>query len=371
MTASIDSDLIAASAGHEPGAAPRRRNLHGIDLILRRLVGAVGVVLAVLTVSFVVTRVLAPDPVNLFLGQSGNGFVNAEAEAVEKAKVAKALGLDTSLPNQYVHFLNDLVHGDLGQSFQTGRPVTTELSSRLPATLEMAFFALLIGVSIGILAGVVAAVRRDGLFDRATRFVAVGGMALPQFWIGLMLLWIFSTTLHWAPGPIGRLPAGMAPPSHITGSYVFDGLLTGQFSTARAAAAQLVLPVLTLAIGLAAPLFKVVRTSMLEAISADYVRTATALGFGSRRVYLSYALKNALLPVATVLAGIVAFTIAGSVLVEGVFGWPGVGNYALQAIQTSDFPAVQGFVLFSALLYVVIYELLEYTYTLIDPRVRS
>jgi peptide/nickel transport system permease protein len=378
MTVSVQSDVIAASApspepdGDVTGRTPAAGRAGRVLLLgLRRLAGAVGVVLAVLTATFLVSRVFAPDPAGLFLGSSSNGFVNADAQAQAKAKVRESLGLNDSLPKQYVHFLNDLVHGDLGRSFQSGRPVTAELASRLPATLELAVYALICGVTLGVIAGVIAAVRRGGLFDKAARFLSVGGLALPQFWIGLMLLWIFSTSLHWSPGPIGRLPTGVMPPPHVTGFFVVDALLSGEWAVARVAAAQLALPVITLAIGLAAPLFKLVRSSMLETLSANYVRTATALGFPAWRINLVYALRNGLLPVTTVLAGIVAYTICGSVLVEGVFGWPGVGNYALQAIQTSDFPAVQGFVLFSAVLYVVVYEALEFTYALIDPRIRA
>ena len=194
---------------------------------------------------------------------------------------------------------------------------------------------------------------------------------MPQFWVGLMLLWIFYTKLRIAPGPVGRLPVGVNPPPTITGFYVIDGLLEGEWTTAWDAVRQLVLPVLTLALGLAAPICKIVRTSMLESLTSDYVRTATALGFGRRRIWLAYALKNGLLPVITVLAGIIAFTFTGSILVEGIFGWPGVGNYSLQAIQNSDFPAIQGFVLYAAILYVVIYELLNFVYPLVDPRVRA
>ena len=150
-----------------------------------------------------------------------------------------------------------------------------------------------------------------------------------------------------------------------------DGILEGDWATAFDAVKQLILPVATLALGLSTPICKVVRTTMVEALNSDYVRTATAMGFGRRRICMVYALKNGLLPVVTLLAGIVAFTFVGTVLIEGIFGWPGVGNYALQSIQASDFPAIQGFVLYAACLYVVLYELLNYVYSLVDPRIRS
>lgn len=352
-------------------AGPARRAATAAWHALKRLGGSLAVVLGVLTVTFLVTRVFAPDPTSLFLGAAGNGYTSAAAQAEARARVRAELGLDTSLLRQYLHFLNQMVHGDLGVSFQTGRPVAADLASRLPASAELAVYALLFGVGVGIAVGVFSAVRQDGLFDRVARFLTVGSLALPQFWIGLMLLWIFYTTLHMAPGPIGRLPLGTAPPPTITGFYVIDAALSGNWATAWDAVLQLVLPVVTLGVGLAGPIVKVVRTSMVEALTSDYVRTAKALGFGRRRIWLRYAIKNALLPVVTILAGIVGYTFCGAILVEGVFGWPGVGNYSLQAIQTSDFPAIQGFVVYAAILYVVIYELLNVAYRVIDPRARS
>jgi ABC-type dipeptide/oligopeptide/nickel transport system permease component len=339
--------------------------------VLKRLVASAAVILSVVTVTFLVTRVFAPDPTSLFLGASGNGFASAAAEAAEKAQVRASLGLNDPVLVQYWHFLSQLAHGNLGVSYETGRPVTQDLLSRLPATAELAVYALLIGVTLGMLAGVIAAVRAGGIIDRVVRFFTIGALTMPQFWIGLMLLWVFYTKLRIAPGPIGRLPVGVAPPPTVTGFYVIDGILEGEWATAGDAARELALPVITLALGLAAPIAKVVRTSMRESLSSDYVRTATALGFGRRRIWFAYALKNGLLPVVTVLAGIIAFTFTGTILVEGIFGWPGIGNYSLQAIQDSDFPAVQGFVLYAAILYVVIYEVLNYVYSLIDPRARA
>ena len=347
-------------------AVPRR-----VLRALKRLVASAAVILSVVTVTFLVTRVFAPDPTSLFLGASGNGFASAAAEAAEKAQVRASLGLNEPILVQYWHFLSQLAHGNLGVSYETGRPVTQDLLSRLPATAELAVYALLIGVTLGVLAGVIAAVRAGGIIDRVVRFFTIGALTMPQFWIGLMLLWVFYTKLRIAPGPIGRLPVGVTPPRTITGFYVVDGIFEGEWATAWDAARELALPVITLALGLAAPIAKVVRTSMRESLTSDYVRTATALGFGRRRIWFAYALKNGLLPVVTMLAGIIAFTFTGTILVEGIFGWPGIGNYSLQAIQDSDFPAVQGFVLYAAILYVVIYEVLNYVYSLIDPRARA
>jgi peptide/nickel transport system permease protein len=358
-----------------PSAAARRPlapELAGWALVVgRRLVGALLVILSVLTVSFFVSRVFAPDPTNLYLGAGGNGFASPAAEAVARAKIRVFLGLNGSLLDQYGHFLSQMLHGNLGTSIETGRPVTSDLLNRLPATAELAVYSLILGLTVGVVCGVLAAVRHEGWFDRITRFFAIGFMAMPQFWIGLMLLWLGFTEFHLLPGPSGRLPIGVNPPEHITGFYVIDAVLTGNWSTAWDAIRQLILPVLTLGLGLAAPVYKVVRTSMLEALTSDYVRAARALGFGPRRIWFRYALKNGLLPLVTILAGIIGYTFAGSVLVEGIFSWPGVGNYALQAIQTTDFPAIQGFVVYAAVLYVIVYETMNVVYVLVDPRVRK
>jgi len=365
-------DPVAAPLG--AGPTPRRaRRRARIDVLAlsRRLGGSLAVILSVLTVTFLVTRVFAPDPASLFLGAAGNGFGSPAEAAAARAAVRHDLGLDGSLFHQYTTFIGQMAHGDLGTSFQTGRPVTSDMLDRLPATAELALYSLLIGVVVGMLVGVLSAVRHEGWFDRISRFFAIGFMAMPQFWVGLMLLWVFYTKLHVAPGPVGRMPLHTPPPQNITGFFVFDGVITGNFSAAWSAAGQLVLPVITLGLGLAAPICKVVRTSMLEALHSDYVRTATGLGFDRRRIWLAYALKNGLLPVITILAGIIGYTLAGSILIEGIFGWPGIGNYALRAIQTSDFPAIQGFVVYSAVLYVVLYEGLNLLYAVVDPRVKA
>jgi peptide/nickel transport system permease protein len=360
-----------ASAPREGGRDTGRRVASGFVALGRGLAGSVAVILGVVTVTFLVTRVFAPDPTNLFLGAAGNGFVNATAQAAARAEVRASLGLSDSLPVQYLHFLNQVVHGNLGTSFQTGRPVTADLLARLPATAELAVFALIFGIGLGVALGIATAVRQHGLTDRLGRLLTVSALAMPQFWIGMMLLWVFFTRLHIAPGPVGRLPIGMQAPPKVTGFYVIDGALAGDWSTVGSALAALVLPAVTLGLGLAGPLAKVIRTAMVEALAADYVRTARALGFGNGRIWFRYALKNGLLPTVTILAGIIAYTFCGSILVEGVFGWPGVGQYSLLGIQTSDFPAIQGFVIYGAVLYVAIYELLSFVYTLVDPRARA
>lgn len=327
-----------------------------------RVLGALIVVLGVVTLTFLLARVVSPDPTNL--------YVSPQADEATRAVERHLLGLDGPIPQQYATFLSQLVHGDLGTSFSTGQPVTSDLMSRLPATLELAVYALIIGTLLGFAVGIVGAVRRGSWLDGLFRFVTVSGLALPPFWIGLMLLWIFFLVLGVLPGPVGRLPISMvAPPSH-TGLLVIDSLLAGQWSVAWAAILQLTLPTLTLAFAIFAPVARTVRTAMIESLRADYIRTAVAMGIPTRTVHFQYAFKNVLLPVLTMMAGVVGFAFSGAVLVEGIFAWPGIGQYALNAVEQSDFPAIQGFVLYSAVLYVVVYLLLDLVYVRVDPRVR-
>jgi ABC-type dipeptide/oligopeptide/nickel transport system permease component len=339
-----------------------RYGLWGARRFGLRLGGAIVVILGVVTLTFLLSRVFTANPVSLFVSQTATPQMRAQLSA--------QLGLGDPLLVQYARFLGDLLHGNLGTSFLTGRSVTSDLLLRLPATLELAVYALIGGVAAGLVAGVIAAVRKGGIIDQAVRLITIGAVSLPQFWVGLMLLWIFFVKLGVAPGPSGRLPVGVSPPRTITGFYVVDSLLEGQWSLAVTAARQLILPVLTLGLGVFAPIARTTRSAMIEALDADYIRTANALGVPRRRIWFSYALKNSMLPVLTIMAGVVGWVFSGSVLVEGIFAWPGVGNYALNAIQSSDYPAVQGFVIYGAILYVIIIALLEYAYTLADPRVR-
>jgi ABC-type dipeptide/oligopeptide/nickel transport system permease component len=351
------TDLIAVPR-------PRLVEVPGwVRQVVRRLGGALLVILGVVTLTFLLTRVFTPDPADL--------LAPPNATAAARAAVRARLGLSDPLPVQYIHYLRDLVHGNLGTSYLTGRPVTADLSDRLPATAELAVYALVLGILAGVTAGVLAAVFEGSLFDRVLRIVTAAGLALPQFWIALMTLWLFFVKFGVLPGPTGRLPIGMDPPPRVTGFYLIDSIVTGHFETFGPALAQLVLPVFALSCGVWSPLARGARSAMVHALQADYVRTARALGLAQRRIWFVYALRNALLPVITMLAGAVAWAFSGSVLVEGAFGWPGAGHYALAALEGSDFPAVQGFVLYASIIYVVVYQLLDLAYGLADPRIRS
>jgi ABC-type dipeptide/oligopeptide/nickel transport system permease component len=330
---------------------------------LVKVASALLVILLIVSLTFLASRAFTADPVNLFVGNS------ASTETREKARAE--LGLADPLPIQYLHFLNGLVHGDLGRSYLTGRPVSQDLAGRLPATIELGIYALVLGMAAGIVLGVVAAVYRGRLLDTLIRALTIGGLALPQFWVGLMLLWVLFVRAHVLPGPYGRLPIGASPPGSITGFYVVDALVHGQYDLAIAAIRQLILPVITLAIGVFAPIARLVRSAMIESLRSDYIRTAVAMGIPTTRIWFAYALKPGLLSILTIAAGLIGWVLAGSVLVESIFAWPGIGQFALTAIKSSDYPVIQGFVLYVSVVYVVIWAVLELVYSWIDPRVRA
>lgn len=333
-----------------------------LKLAARRVLWAVPVAWGVMTITFFLSRVVTGDPTLL--------YAPPDADAATLASIREKLGLADPLPVQYVHYLGDLLKGDLGESFTTGRPVLNDLLDRLPATLEIGLYGLALGLLIGIPLGVLAAVHRNKWPDFLVRVLTVGGLALPQFWIALVLLWIFAVTLHWLPGPIGRLPIGEPAPPHITGFYLVDSLLTGNLHTFGLALKAVILPVATFTISTVAPMARVSRAAMAETLQSDYIRTAFAMGFPKTAVWFRYGLRNALLPVVTMVGSAIGYMLGGAVLLESVFGWPGLGNYALQAVTKSDFAALQGFVLYASLLYVGAYLLVDIAYMIIDPRTR-
>lgn len=326
-----------------------------------RIVQALPVVFGVIVVSFVLTRALPGDPAAYFAGPA------ADAESI--AQIRAELGLDRSLAEQFLFYLGDLARGDLGQSISTGQPVIEELARRLPASLELTLTALLLACGTAIPLGVLAATRPGSVIDHACRVLVTAGVSLPTFFTGLVLIYVFYFQLGWAPSPIGRLDFIYLSPPHVTGFYTVDALLAGDTATLFAALRQLALPAITLALFTLAPLARMTRAAMLQALSSDFVRTARAAGLPARVVLIRYALGNALLPVITTLGMVFSFTLGANVLVEKVFAWPGIGSYAVEALVVSDYAAVQGFVLAMALLFVALNLLIDIAYTLVDPRI--
>jgi peptide/nickel transport system permease protein len=332
-----------------------------IRLALLRIVGALPNLLGVVVITFLLTRALPGDPAAYFAGQA------ASQEAIEQIRVQ--LGLDRSLPEQFVAYLRDLARGELGQSLSTGQSVASEIGSRLPASLELTFFALLLAVVVALPLGVMAAVRQGSWVDQLARVVTTAGVSLPVFFTGLLLTWLFYFVLGWAPSPIGRLDPSFSPPPTVTGLYLIDALLVRDLELWWACAKQLVMPAVTMALFVLAPIARMTRASMLSVLSSDFVRTARALGLRSPTVLVRYALRNALLPVVTTLGMVFSFLLGSNVLVEKVFAWPGIGSFAIESLTAADYAPVQGFVLTMGVLYVLLNLLIDLAYLLIDPRV--
>lgn len=333
-----------------------------LTLIGSRLLASVPTVFTVLILTFVMSRALPGDPAAYFAGPS------ATAESV--AEIRAKLGLDRSLVEQFGIYLGELARGDLGTSLNTGQPVLLDLMQRLPASIELTLFALLLAVLVGMPLGLLAALRPGSVIDHLCRGLTTLSAAFPGFFVGLLLVFVFYYLLGWAPSPVGRLEIWYSPPPPVTGMYVIDAMLIGDWEVARAAFGQLILPSISLGLFALAPIARMTRASMIGVLSSDFVRAARANGLSSYQVIVTYALRNALLPVLNILGMIFSFLLGANVLIEQVFGWPGVGRYAVEAVVTSDYAAIQGFVVAMAIIYVILNLLVDILNTVVDPRVR-
>ena len=331
-------------------------------MILRRMMMAVPSLIGVVIVTFLLTRALPGDPAAYFAGPA------ATTEAIQQIRVK--LGLDKPLYIQFVRYVEDLAHGDLGNSLTTGQPVGQEIKTRLPASAELTLLGLIVSVLIAVPLGILAATRPNSLIDHSCRVIATAGVSLPVFFTGLILIYVFYYHLGWAPPPLGRLDIFYSPPPHVTGFYLIDSLIAGDGEVFVAALKQLILPALTLAIFSLAPIARMTRASMLAVLSSDFVRTARASGLAPFTVVITYAFRNAMLPVITTLGMVFSFLLGANVLVEKVFAWPGIGSFAVEALIASDFAPLQGFVLTMAIMYVALNLIIDILYGLIDPRVR-
>jgi peptide/nickel transport system permease protein len=331
-------------------------------MILKRLLMAIPSLIGVVIVTFLLTRALPGDPAIYFAGPA------ATPQAIQEIRVK--LGLDKPLIVQFGNYVTDLAHGNLGNSLTTGQPVASELRNRLPASAELTLLGLIVSVIIAVPLGILAATKPNSLIDHTCRIVTTLGVSLPVFFTGLILVYVFYYRLGWAPAPLGRLDVFFTEPPYVTGFYLIDSLVARDGGTFMAALKQLILPALTLGIFSLAPIARMTRASMLAVLSSDFVRTARASGLSAYTVIVTYAFRNAMLPVITTLGMVFSFLLGANVLVEKVFAWPGIGSYAVEALLASDFAPVQGFVLTMAVMYVMLNLLIDVTYGLIDPRVR-
>jgi peptide/nickel transport system permease protein len=355
------------SASPEPdgtAAVAQPRNRHPLRrYILRRLGISVLLVFGVTLVTFILTNLVPGNPAAANLGEQ------AASDPEIVAAYNAHYGLDKPLPVQYLIYLRNLFHGDLGESQLTHQPVLSDLKTAVPATMELAIGAIFLSVIFGVSFGVIGAIRRGKATDQSLRVVSLIGISVPTFWLALVAFYVFSYKLDIAPGS-GRLSPDLDPPPHVTGLYTVDSLLAGQWHTYLDACAHLLLPTLVLTAYTVGLLTRFTRTAVLEVLDQDYVRAARAKGLPSRTVLFRYVLRGAMVPILTVTGLAFGSLLSGTVLVESVYSWPGLGSYAYQAASHLDLPGVMGVGLVVGITYLVINFVVDLCYGLIDPRVR-
>lgn len=330
-----------------------------LKYIIKRLLLLIPVLFGVSLVVFIVMHLFTTDPAALILGQ------HASQEQIHALR--DQLGLNDPLYQQFFRFLWQLVHGDLGRSLMYRTPVTQEIFSRFPATIELALFSLTIATIVGIGIGIISAVKRYSFFDYLSMIGALLGISMPLFWLGLILILIFAVNLNWLP-VAGRIAIGMEP-IPVTGFYLLDSIITGNWDAFLSALRHLILPGLALSAYSMAIIARMTRSAMLEVIKQDYIRTAHAKGLDSGTVVRRHALKNALIPVITVIGLQLGYLLGGAVLTETVFSWPGIGSMIVNAILASDYPVVQGSVLLVATIFVIVNLGVDLLYAYLDPRI--
>jgi len=330
---------------------------------LQRLLLTIPMLLILLTLVFLILRVMPGDPVAAMLGGR-----NVSPELMDEYR--HKMGVDRPIPVQYAEYLGSIIRGDFGKSFSTSQPVVSEIFLRFPATLELAFFGLIFAWIFGFGTGLIAAVRVDRPMDHIVRVFHIGSFAMPLFWLGLMLQVIFAVKLGWFPVATrigGRIAFTFQSK---TGFYLLDAILSGNGKVILDVAKHLVLPSITLGFAQAGLLGRMTRASMLEVLDQDYVTTARAKGLSERVVIMSHALRNAMIPIVTVFGLQFAILMGGAVLTETVFSWPGIASFLVRSIESRDWPAIQGAIVFIAIFISVINLLVDITYSFIDPRVR-
>lgn len=331
------------------------------SFLLRRLAFTLLTVLGAVTVTFMLATLVPADPARAALGP--------DATEAQVANYRQARGLDQPVLVQYVRYVSAVARGDFGTSIVTRTPVVRDLAASIPATVELLVPSLLIAVVFGFALGVGSAFYRGTWFDQFARFLSLVGLSMPVFWLGLVLQLVFFRALGWFPAG-GRLANVMSPPPNTTGYYVIDSMIAGRWDLLASSLHHLVLPAIalsTLTLGIVA---RMTRSSLLDVLSSNYVRTARSKGLRERTVLWKHALRNSLVPIVTVIGLRLGQMFSGAVLTETVFAWPGVGRYAFTALRQLDFPVVMAFTVWATLIYAVVNLIVDLSYTFIDPRVR-
>lgn len=334
-----------------------------LKFIGKRVVNLIVMLLGVATLVFILTKMIPGDPVVANLSQ--RALNDPEVVAAYRAKY----GLDQPVFVQYILYIKNLLHLDLGTSIRTNKPVLDELARCYPATIELAFFAIILAAVLGILFGVISAIKRNSILDQVVRALSVTGVSIPSFWFALLVLYFFYYKLHIFPGP-GRLSNSFSAPATVTGMYVIDSLIEGNPAKALDALQHLILPGLVLAAFTMGLITRTTRSNLLDVMSTDYIRTARAKGLSRVGLIVRHALGNALIPVLTVIGLGLGNLLGGMVLVETIFNWPGVGQFAYESVLSVDYPSIIGVALLIALNYMVINTVVDILYGVIDPRVR-
>ena len=331
-----------------------------VKYVFKRIMMLIPVLLGVSIIVFLIMRVFSPDPAPIVLGQ------HATQKAVEAWRQAN--GLNDPIYLQYIHYLEGALTGNLGTSYYTKSTVSKEILTRFPATIELAVVSIFLASFFGIAIGVISAVKKNSIFDNAGMFLALIGVSMPIFWLGILLIIFFSGTLHWLPSN-GRINP-LLEPAHITGFYLIDSLLTGNMNSFADAWRHLILPSGALAMYSMAIITRMTRSSMLDTLQQDFIRTARAKGISEGKVIVRHGLRNGLIPIVTVIGLQLGSLLGGAVLTETVFSWPGIGSYTVTCILKSDFPVVQGVVLLVAAIFVLMNLMVDVIYAFLDPRIK-
>ncbi|MCG0238710.1 MAG: ABC transporter permease [Firmicutes bacterium] len=330
------------------------------NYLAKRLLLTFPTAFGILVLVFVLMRIIPGDPARLMAGE--------RATPEQVAAIREQMGLNDPYWVQFARFVGEMATGDFGESFFSKRPVMEELMARYPATVELTLFAMVIATVAGVLAGVMAAVYRGSILDHGVMALALVGVSMPIFWLGLQLIILFSVKLGWLPAG-GRVDPRLGWQGS-TGFVIFETLFRGEWTVFWDAFRRLLLPAVALATIPLSVIARVTRSAMLEVLGQDYIRTARAKGLSERVVIFRHTLRNALLPVITVVGLQVGSLLGGAVLTETVFSWPGIGRYIVQSIEARDYPVVQGGIVLIALAFVVVNLIVDLLYTAIDPRIR-
>ena len=331
---------------------------------IRRLLLMIPMIIGITLLLFLVTHIVPVNPLAVILTEKSMDDPEAVKAATEK------WGLDKPLPEQYLIYLGKLLQGDMGVSFKTKNPVTADLLTFLPATVELAIGSFIFAILLGLPLGIISAIKSGSMIDHITRIISLLGASMPPFWSGLLLLFVFYYKLELAPGP-GRIDSRLGTPESVTGLFVLDSLLTGNMEAFWSSLSHLVLPSIILGWFTLALIARITRSSMLEVLSLDYIRTARAKGLAEKWVILKHALRNALIPLATLIGLAFAGLMSGAIMTETIFSWPGIGRYAVDASTNLDYPALTGTTLLIAVIYMFVNLFVDMLYTLIDPRIRE